>query len=147
MSSNTDGLYVTDSTDIQQIYDYVEQVITNPHVEIDEQTGTQNVVWNFSTHPIDESGLDVVGKERSEFLIPYQVTGVWGPMFLMLPERVRRAEVLVWHPDKDAYYAYRQFYRSLDDEQARFDGFRSTLARKIDPTIESQTGAETGVEQ
>lgn len=136
-NTETTGLYVTDDTDVQQLYDYVEGVISDPYVETDSRSGTQNIVWNFSTHPIDESGLSVVDKEQSDFLIPYQVTGVWGPMFTMLPERVRQAEVLVWHPNKDEYFAYRQFYRSLDDERARLEGFRSSVARKIEPAIDA----------
>lgn len=137
--SASNGLYVTDDTDIERLYAYVEDVITNPRVVVDEETGEKNVVWNFSTHPINEAGLSVVEKEQSDFLIPYQVTGVWGPMFEMLPERVRRAEVLVWHTDKDEYLAYRQFYRAVDDERGRLEGFRSTVARKIDAAIEDNT--------
>lgn len=118
-----DHIYVTEQTDIDEIFDFVERRVTEPY-----QDG-ENTVWNFSTHDLIEDSLDLHAKREDEFVVPYPASGPWGMMFVMLPERVREAETLVWRDDKNTYYAYSQFYRAVADE--RMDQFQHALSRKL----------------
>lgn len=119
-----DALYIEHDTDIDELIQYVEACATDPYLD-----GEGNIVWNFSTYEIDESGMQLDDKECDEFLIPYQPSGAWAVIYTMLPERIRDAEVLVWRSDVEEYYAYRQFYRDLPNEQ-RGD-LKNDLARKV----------------
>lgn len=118
-----DALYVTEDTTVDEIADYLRTQVANPVVEGD------NIIWNFSTHGIDWDALDIEPKEQDRFMIPYQVTGTWGFMFQLLPEELKQAEILVYHTDDEAYYAYRNFYRTTPGE--RSDQIKSDLSRRL----------------
>jgi len=121
-----EALYVTEDTSVDQIVAYLRHCIENPVRQ------GENVIWNFSTHEIDWSALDVRGKDQSRFIIPYQVTGTWGFIFQLLPEDIRAAELLVYHADDQKYYAYRNFYRTTGAD--RQDQIRQDLGRRLEST-------------
>lgn len=124
-----DALYVTEDTTIDEIVDFLRSSIENPII-IGENG--ENIVWNFSTHEVDRSILDVEGKDCDRFIIPYQVTGTWGFMYQLLPEQLKSAELLVYRQDAGEYYAYRNFYRTTQNE--RQSGIRQDLARRLERT-------------
>lgn len=119
-----DALYVNEGTETTDIVEFVERRIKNPYTD---EHG--NICWNFSTHEIVEEGLHLDHKRSDRFTIPYPVTGVWPVMFQLLPEQIRNAEVLIWKAGPEAYHAYRQYYRELEDE--RQAQFRDSMERYL----------------
>jgi len=119
-----DMLYMREDTSTAEVIEFMRRCIENPI----EAYG--KVVWNFSTHEIDEEaieGLQYKNKER--FVIPYQVTGAWGFMFSVLPQEIREAEILVYDPAEEKYMAYRSLYRTTADE--RIEQVRQDLSRRM----------------
>lgn len=51
--------------------------------------------------------------ENDEYVIPFQVTGTWGCLFQLLPERIRQAEILVFKKKYGDYAAYKNIYRLM----------------------------------
>lgn len=122
-NKKNDAMYVTEDTSPEDILEYVRKRATNP------KRINGKLVWNFSSYEIDEEGLDLSSKKMDEFVIPYSVTGTWGFMYALLPERIREAELLVWRTDVEEYYAYRNQYAELPQEQR--DEYRRALAKEL----------------
>jgi hypothetical protein len=119
-----DGLYMKEGTTVDEVIAFLRSSIEDPEVVED------TVVWNFSTHEVDEEALaEVPEKEQDRFLIPYQVTGAWGFMFSLLPEEIRRAEVLVYDQESEQYKAYRSLYRTTTSERCK--QIQSDLSRRM----------------
>lgn len=123
----TTELFVQEDTTGDELLEYVRECAENP-VRIQSRNG-ENVVWNFSSYDVVQHGLDLHEKRQDEFVIPFQVTSTWAMMFVMLPERIREAENLIWRPEEQEYYAYNQFYRDIPNEQ--IDEFKSHLAKSV----------------
>ena len=120
-------LWVESTTDVEEVLEFVEQRIENPHYEEDEG---ENVVWNFSSYDLKEDKLNLGYRNHSRFVVPYQVTSVWAFMFSLLPEELRNAEILIWREHDDQYVAYQQFYRQMSPEQR--EQFRYALSEKVE---------------
>jgi len=121
-----DALLVDEDTSLDEVQEFIRGRVNNPHV-VD---GT--VVWNFSSHNVDEEALEkaVTRKlERDIYVIPYQVTGTWSYMFSILPEQLQRAEVLIYKTNTGRYNAYTNFLREAPEEV--HEDFRSDLARRV----------------
>lgn len=119
----TNDLYVTEDTTVEELVEYMTDVIENPYTE-DTHDG-RKVVWNFSTHEINPDDMNLEAKECDEFIVPFGVTTTWGMMFALLPQRLRNAENLVWNTREQEYHAYNQFYSKMEESevemtQARF---------------------------
>lgn len=119
-----EALYVTEDTTVNEIVDYLRHCIENPARQ------GENIIWNFSTHEIDWPALDVTDKDQTRFLVPYQVTGLWGFIYQLLPEEIKEAEVLVYNTDEGRYYAYRNFYRTT--ARNRQEQVRQDLGRRLE---------------
>lgn len=122
-----DALLIDNDTTTEDIKEFLKRRVEDP-----QQVGDA-VVWNFNSHKIDREALkrDLRGKLRGDrYLIPYQVTGTWGFMFDLLPQDVKEAEILVYHPHDEEYYAYRNFYSDIPQE-VRTE-FRHQLSRLAD---------------
>jgi hypothetical protein len=124
----TNELYVTDDTTVEELKDYIEYVVANPYVE--SVDGVEKQVWNFSSHEINEEELNLEMKHESEFIIPFGVTTTWAMMYVMLPERLRGAENLVWNQSNGEYRAYRQFYRDFTSYE--MNSFRQKMVRVLE---------------
>lgn len=112
-------LYVTDETTVEELQEYVENVLANPYTEMVD--GVEKRVWNFSSHRLNTQALDLDMKHSDDFIVPFGVTSTWAMMYVLLPEQVRNAENLVWNQSSSEYHAYNQFYRDIDDyERNRF---------------------------
>lgn len=120
-----DALYVTESTEVDEVMAYLRHCIENP-IRVGDK-----IVWNFSTHEPDTEALEEVkDKHQDKFIVPYQVTGMWGFIFSLLPHEVREGEILVYHSDDEQYYAYRNFYRTTLEE--RQNQLRQDLSRRLE---------------
>jgi hypothetical protein len=119
-----DALFISENTTTDEVKDFLRRRIEDPH-EFEDA-----VVYDFNSYEVDAAALEeaVQGKLRQEkYLIPYQVTGTWGFMYHLLPESVKEAEVLVYHPQDEEYYAYQNFYPEVPSEVQ--DEFRHQLSR------------------
>lgn len=120
-----DSLYVSEDTSVDEIIDWLKRCTDEP-IKVGNKT-----VWNFSSHTVDEELLreKVEQLKRDEFVIPFQVAGTWAFMFNLLPDRLKRAEVLVFNKRDETYYAYRNFYRDLT--VAEMDGIEHDLKERV----------------
>lgn len=122
-----DGLLISEDTDAEEVKSFLRRRMENPY-RFDNA-----VVYDFNSHKIDANALEeaVNGKLRGgKYLIPYQVTGTWGFMYHLLPESVKEAEILVYHPGDGEYYAYQNFHPDVPSEVQ--DEFRHQLSRLAD---------------
>ncbi len=124
-SKRDDALFVRESTTVEELLEYVRNRLEEP-VRFDG-----NTVWNLSSYEFDESAFS--SKRESEFVVPFEVTGTWGVMFSLLPERVREAELLVYQESQDEYIAYKNFYDELPALQRK--EFRSSLSKIVDDSF------------
>lgn len=124
-SKRDDALFVRESTTVEELLEYVRNRIEEP-VRFDG-----NTVWNLSSYEFDEEAFS--SKREDEFVVPFEVTGTWGVMFSLLPERVREAELLVYQDSQDEYIAYKNFYDDLPALQRR--EFRSSMSKIVDDSF------------
>jgi len=118
------SLYVSEDTDVEEVIEWVQRCVDEPFHH-DGKT-----VWNFSSHKVDEEALEekLERLHRDEFIIPFQVGGAWAMMYHLLPDRLRRAEVLTYDSRYNEYKAYRNFYREL--ERSRIDRLQHDLKNR-----------------
>lgn len=119
-----DALFIGEETTPGDVKSFLRRRVENPH-KFDNA-----VVYDFNSHRIDAEALEnsVEEKLRGEkYLIPYQVTGTWGFMYHLLPDDVKEAEILVYHPQDEEYYAYQNFFPEVPSEVQ--DEFRHQLSR------------------
>lgn len=123
----SDGLLISESTDAEEVKEFLRRRMDDPY------TFDSAVVYDFNSHRIDSDALEnaVEDKLRGEkYLIPYQVTGTWGFMYHLLPQSVKEAEILVYHPGDECYYAYQNFHTDIPSEVQ--NEFRHQLSRLAD---------------
>lgn len=121
-----DALYIDSDTTPEEVKDFLRHRVENP-IEI-ESEGVK--VWNFSAHDVDLEALEYAAKNvlrEKTFVIPFQVTGTWGAMFSLLPKELKEAEVLIYKPSENKYFAYRNFYAEIPEEVQ--DEFRYQLSQ------------------
>lgn len=121
-----DALLVDGDTSLEEVQNFIRRRVDDPHI-VDE-----TVVWNFSSHYVDQDALEeAVEKklERDIYVIPYQATGTWSYMFTILPEKLQREEVLIYNTSTGRYNAYTNFLREAPSEV--HEDFRSDLARRV----------------
>lgn len=122
-----DALFIGEDTTAEEVKEFLRRRSEDPY----RLNGT--TVYDFNSHNIDGTALEraVNGKlEGEKYMIPYQVTGTWGFMYHLLPESVKEAEILVYHPQDEEYYAYRNFYPEVPSEvQSEFRHQLSRLAQ------------------
>lgn len=116
-----DSLYVKDTTDVDEIVRYVRDRATNP-ITYDGYT-----IWNFSSYEFDEDVF--TAKNEKELVIPFELQGTWAFMYSLLPDKIRRAEVLVYREQNEEYVAFQNFYRQMPP--VRQEEVRSTIAKEI----------------
>lgn len=126
MSNKKDNeLFVTESTTVDELLEYVRNRVQSP-VRFDG-----NTVWNFSSYEFDKSAFN--SKRENEFVVPFEVTGTWGVMFSLLPERVREAEILVYQQSQHEYIAYKNFYDEVS--RLRREEFRTAMSKSVSDTM------------
>lgn len=130
MSDNwaEDALLIEDDTDVEELKAFLKRRTMNP-IKIGETT-----VWNYNSHEVQKDALrkdEQYKLSEDKYIIPYQVTGIWGFMFHLLPDNIREAEVLVYHSSENSYRAYRNFYAEMPSELAK--DFTTRLSKVSKP--------------
>lgn len=122
-----DGLMMEDSTTVNELMDFVKRRTRNPFV-IDGK-----LVWSYSSHKTDINALQTAVENKLEhdaYMIPFQVTGVWGYMTHIIPHDIsRNARVLVYLQDEEEYVEYNNLLGELDRE--RIDDFKNDLENDL----------------
>lgn len=108
-----DGIRITEETEASDLREFTKRRATEP-IELDDGV----VVWNFSTHEVDREALALVAPalQQDRYIIPYQVPGAWGYIQTLLPEEIRRAELLVYSIRDSRYKAFPNFSRESKAE-------------------------------
>lgn len=121
-----DGLYIDSDTTVAEIQAFMKRRAHNPVKYQD------TVIWDFCGFERDEDALREAVKYKlksDRYLIPFQVTGTWGFMYHMLPERLKDAEILVYDARQNTYKGYTNYSRMMSREQTR--AFRQDLAKRV----------------
>lgn len=120
-----DALLINEDTEPEEVKSFLRRRVEDPY-----QFDNGSVVYDFNSHEIDAQALEEAVEDKlrgDKYLIPYQVTGTWGFMYHLLPDDVKEAEILVYHPGDEEYYAYQNFYPEVPSEVQ--DEFRHQLSR------------------
>lgn len=125
------AVYVTEETPVGDIVDFMKNSIQNPT----EHDGIY--VWNFSNHKLKPHAIDWEDLNHDRYIVPFNVTGVWGFMFSLLPDEIRSAEMLVYFAEQNHYKALTNFYRTTPAEQV--DEVRYDLSMRMKDVLESET--------
>lgn len=121
------SLYIDSETETDDIMEFVRERTENP-IRIDD-----TVIFNFSSYEIQDKTLRRAVRtklQKDKYIIPFQVTGTWGYLYYLLPDNLKEAEILVYHPDKEDYFAYRNFYDETSIE--REEEFRRSLSKILE---------------
>lgn len=108
----------------------------NDPIVIDDTT-----IWYFNNHKPDMGSLmSAIGNlRRDEYVVPYQVTSVWGAMCKILPDRIGEAEILLYSPatdeDDDSYYFPRHNF-AREEDQFKPQQFRNKLSQAANDAAE-----------
>lgn len=92
------------------------------------------IVWDFNNHTLNEDALKETideGLYRDEYVIPLQISGVWGYIVTLIPERIRTAELLGYSQDEGKYIPFPNYIRNsqlVDDDECR-DELQTILER------------------
>lgn len=110
-----DALVMRDSTTVEDFTEFVGNRTADPYV-IDE-----TYIWNFSSYEVDLEALEEAVENKldgDQYLIPFQVTGVWGYMTDIIPDDVcTSSNILVYLKDREEYVVYDNLLSSLEDEE------------------------------
>jgi len=106
-------LEINANTETDDLVQFAKQQAENPY----QYNGT--TVYNFSTHSVDEDALQrgIDNKfNRELYQIPMQI--LTGNVFVqsILPQKIREAEILLYRPNEQSYYAWRNFVRDAPSE-------------------------------
>lgn len=122
-----DGLMIDDETEAEDLQEFVERRTRNPFV----MDGT--MVWNFSSHRTDPDALESAVEQKLEgesYIIPFQVTGVWGYMTHIIPDSIaRNAQVLVYIEGDEEYVEYENLVTDMDGDE--IDEFKTELENDL----------------
>lgn len=122
-----DGLMMEDSTTSQELMDFVQRRTRNPFVM------KGKMIWNYSSHKADADALERAVNEKLDgerYMIPFQVTGVWGYMTHLVPDQVsRNASILVYLQDDEEYVEYENLLEDLNGE--RMSDFKTDLENDL----------------
>jgi hypothetical protein len=107
-----DALFLGEETDVEDIHEWLKDRVKSP-VIVDG-----SIIWNFSTHQIDEDGLRAVADELDDeaYRIPYNVKEAWAYMCHVLPVVVRDATPLHYQPEYGGYKVFENFFTMCDGE-------------------------------
>lgn len=121
-----DGLYVDSNTTVDDIKSFLKQRAESP-VVIDD-----TIIWDFCGYERDRDALEQAVRyklQNDKFIIPFQVHGIWGTMYSLLPERLQNAEILVYDPKQGVYKGYTNFSKEMSTEEQQM--FSQDLARRV----------------
>lgn len=109
-----DTLRMTSDTQLDEVLGFIKRRTRNPY------TVNGKIIWDFSNHKPDMEALEFATEnklENNEYVIPFQVTGTWGFIIQLLPERLQNAEILVFKKQYGDYAAYENMYRLMGEKE------------------------------
>lgn len=104
---------ITPATEVDELVEYAKEQSKDP-VTIQGTT-----VYNYSTHEVDKEALNNAIQrklQRDLYVIPMQIQTGWMFVQSILPDRLKSAEVLMYRPDEEEYYAYHNYVRDMPME-------------------------------
>lgn len=113
MTDYAKNLNIYQTTDADEVIEFIKEQARNP-IEIQGTT-----VYDFSTHETDKEALNHAIQtklERDLYMIPIQIQTASLLMQTILPNKLKRSEVLFYNPEEGEYYAYKNFLRDLPSE-------------------------------
>lgn len=112
-----DALVMDSNTTMRELKSFVRKRTQNPFV-IDGK-----IIWNYSSYKADTDALEKAAKgnlDEDMYMIPFQVTGVWGYMTHIIPDNVARSSsVLVYLKDDNEYVEYNNLLSQMESEEIR----------------------------
>lgn len=117
---------MSSDTELEEVMQFLRGRLRNPYMM------NGKVIWNFSNHKPDLEALEFCTEEKLEkerYIIPFQVTGTWGFMVSLLPEDMRKYELLVYKPQHGDYAAYRNLRAEISDDD--LEEFRDGLSEDL----------------
>lgn len=108
-----DALIASSEMDAQDIRTFLVRRAREPY-EIEGVT-----IWSFNNHELHEAQLAEQAEsfKSDEYIIPYQVPGIWGYMYRLLPKDMREIEILTYSTRDGKYYAFPNYdYYSKDNK-------------------------------
>jgi len=130
---HSESLYVNTETGADEVLDFVQTRLCEP---AEPEEGV--IVWNFSNHDIDARALLNADLDPGAYIIPFEVSGVWGFIAEVLPSEVQQSSLLAYGDDG---YTVHPNYRALSIDTA---SIRSSLRDGMsdDDCLNPQTKAE-----
>lgn len=122
-----DSLRMSSETELEEVESFIRNRLRNPYMM------NGKIVWNFSNHKPNLDALEFCTEnklEKDKYIIPFQVTGSWGFMVHLLPEEMKRYEILVYKPQYEDYAAYSNLLAEMNDEE--LEGFKGELSEDLE---------------
>lgn len=110
-----DSLMMKDSTTVDELTDFVRRRTRNPFIM------NGKLIWNYSSYKVDSEALQSAVQTRLDgerYVIPFQVTGVWGYMTHLIPDQISKGgKVLVYLEDKEKYIEYENLVNNIEEDE------------------------------
>lgn len=119
------SLYVDDDTTATEVLNYTVERLCEP------ATVGDVVVFNFHSAELDARALVNANLDPGVYVVPYQVTGVWGFIVDVLPDPVGTAPLLNYAPTEEEY----RVYENLRSAEVEVDpgGIRNAMWQMLNP--------------
>lgn len=111
--THNSDLRISEKTTVEDIVEY-----TTSRLEEPARLG-DTVVWNFGSHDLDARALVNADLPEGEYVVPYQVPGVWGFIVEVLPNGLSEAPLLTYRRDEKSYEVYDNYIGSVDTAAIR----------------------------
>lgn len=105
------NLRLDDSTTVEDVLAFVEARVQEP-ARIGGVT-----VWNFNSHDLEPRPLLEIAEmlQPGDYVVPYQVPGVWGFIVWVVPQRIQYAPLLTYRKSSSEYAVYENYLDSFGD--------------------------------
>jgi hypothetical protein len=107
------GLRIGTDTSVTDIVEFLERRLRTPAV-----LGNA-VVYNFHNRSLDARALVNADLDGGTYVVPYQVSGVWGFMQEVLPTEAAEAPHLTYSPDSEDYTVYSNYHGQVESSAVR----------------------------
>lgn len=112
-------LYMDDETEAADVLDFVAERTENPAVFNDRDV----VVFNYHNQPLVAHAIAewAFDADPGVYVVPFQVSGVWGFIQRVLPVPIRNADVLAYRKGSDVYVDYTNWRRVYVNDGEEFE--------------------------
>jgi hypothetical protein len=116
-------LQIEADTTTADVVEFLESRLQEP-ARVDDA-----VVYNFHNRDLDMEAVENSLVFQGTYIVPYQVSGVWGFMQDVLPEEVATADLLTYQSGEPCYVAETNHYAT---EEATKEVIRGTLRGRME---------------